>query len=81
MAQHSDAKNGDTFDARLSAVAEIESLLILAALNYENPSWSLPKISDDLNTPIAMELGGHPLLAPESVVANSFFIDNKTLLN
>lgn len=64
-----------SFDDNLSAIAELEAVLILSSFSYENPDWHLPSISDDLSSPLIIEEGAHPLLMPGQVVANSVTVD------
>ncbi|GAB2189839.1 MutS family DNA mismatch repair protein [Sessilibacter sp. MAH1] len=60
------------YETRLRAVADFEALATLAALAYENPSWTLPTIENNLTSAIVIENGAHPLLAANSAVTNSF---------
>jgi DNA mismatch repair ATPase MutS len=52
-------------------IAEIDSLISLANLNYNHPEWVLPTISKD-GLFIQAENLGHPLIAKEKRIDNDF---------
>ncbi len=67
--------NTHSFDDCLQAIADFESLSILASLAYENPSWCLPAVSSDKFEPVSITNGGHPLLKESELVRNSLVLD------
>ncbi|GAA6169087.1 MutS-related protein [Sessilibacter corallicola] len=69
--QHWASKNTHAFDQCIDAISQFESLSILAAVAYENPTWTLPHIQKDRSSEIVMEHGGHPLLKQGEAIRNS----------
>ncbi len=59
---------GKEVDGWVLEVAEVELLTALGGLRFENPEWSFPQIA--LEGGIRGEALGHPLLNPETMVAN-----------
>ncbi len=54
----------------LAALGDAEALAALAALTYDQPQWSFPRVALDVGTRFAGREVGHPLLASVSCVGN-----------
>lgn len=66
---------GDQLVAWFDVIAEIDSLISLANLNYNHPEWVLPTIYQDTFM-IRAENLGHPLIAKEKRIDNHFNLIN-----
>lgn len=73
-------ENKEYIDDWFHSLAEIECLCSLANLSFNNPDWTIPKISEDYGTFIAESLG-HPLIPKQMLVTNSFSTENSGGLN
>lgn len=62
-------QHGQFMRRRLRALGEIESCASLAALAWENPTWTFPAFSSTSTSVEAVSLA-HPLLPPDVRVAN-----------
>ncbi len=70
-------KHGDAVGAWLQSLGEIEALAALAGLGYANPGWRTAELiepADGEETRIEARAMGHPLIAPEVMVANDITI-------
>lgn len=59
-------KSGDDFENWLNTIAELEALCSIALVKYDNPHWSMPKITTGPSKIIAKNMG-HPLLGEKRV--------------
>jgi len=66
---------GGQLEEWFKVIAEIDSLISLANLNYNHPEWALPTISQD-GFMIQAENLGHPLIAKEKRIDNHFNLSN-----
>lgn len=62
-------KSGDSFQKWLNTISELEALCSLAGINYDNPSWNMPKIVNGSSKICAQNIG-HPLLGIKRVCNN-----------
>lgn len=67
-------KNGEHLEGWLNIMGEVEALVSLSNLAFENPNWTYPKISAD-KVIVAKSLG-HPMLGKKAVV-NDFNLNNE----
>lgn len=67
-------KNGGYLEGWLNIMGEVEALVSLSNLAFENPNWTYPKISAD-KVIVAKSLG-HPMLGKKAVV-NDFNLNNE----
>ncbi len=61
-------QSGRAVRAWFAAVGELEALAALASLHHDHPRWSFPELTDDPR--VIAEGLGHPLLPPDTCVAN-----------
>ncbi|MFO7634916.1 MAG: MutS family DNA mismatch repair protein, partial [Caldilinea sp.] len=54
----------------LEALGEVEALMALAALRFEQPEWVFPILQADAGTRVAAKALAHPLLPPDRAVGN-----------
>lgn len=54
----------------LRALGELEALNIVAGLQHDHPNWAVPKVLDTGELRLEAEGIGHPLLHPDTCVAN-----------
>lgn len=66
---------GGQLDEWFDVIAEMESLISLANLNYNHPEWAVPVIRSG-RFMIQAENLGHPLIAPEKRIDNHFGLNN-----
>ena len=69
--------NGDHIEAWFGALGEIESLAALAGVAHANPDWCFPVLQSDTvsgRSCITARQLGHPLLPPDTMVANDLTI-------
>ena len=67
-------KNGKYLEEWLNIMGEVEALVSLSNLAFENPNWSYPAISADKI--IVAKSVGHPMLGNKAVV-NDFTLNNE----
>lgn len=66
-------KNKDSFDEYMEVLGEFEAMSCLSSLVFNNPSWKIPSISDDVLSGIEVI---HPLLGSEAI-SNSFYMNKE----
>lgn len=69
-------KSGSLVRTWIETIGEFEALSSLANINYDNPKWIIPKITDKEDYIMAKDIG-HPLII-ENPVCNDFKIDGQT---
>lgn len=74
------ADNKQNISAWFNALANIEALISIATLSFNHPNWSFPVLSNEESVFVADDLG-HPLIAPEKCVTNSFSTTGEKQLN
>ena len=67
------SKNGDNLENWLEVMGEVEALVSLSNLAFENQSWTYPTITNS-KVIIAKSIG-HPILGDKAIV-NDFVLDN-----
>ena len=66
---------GGQLEEWFEVIAEIDSLISLANLNYNHPEWAVPTINTD-GFMIQTENLGHPLIAAEKRIDNHFYLSD-----
>ncbi len=66
---------GGQLEEWFEVIAEIDSLISLANLNYNHPEWTVPTINAD-GFVIQAENLGHPLIAAEKRIDNHFYLSD-----
>ncbi|MBM6839829.1 DNA mismatch repair protein MutS, partial [Clostridium saudiense] len=67
-------KNGKQLENWLNIMGEVEALVSLSNLAFENPEWTYPTISAE--KVIVAKSVGHPMLGKKAVV-NDFSLNNE----
>ncbi|HMG66321.1 MAG TPA: hypothetical protein VK588_01500, partial [Chitinophagaceae bacterium] len=72
--------NDQNIETWIHALAEVESIITIAAISFNHPQWCYPSLSDDKGVFIADDLG-HPLIPAGKRVNNSFSTKGEKQLN
>ncbi|MFP4682026.1 MAG: MutS family DNA mismatch repair protein, partial [Chitinispirillaceae bacterium] len=70
------SKFGASLEKWIGSIAQMEAFSSLSVLQFENPQWSLPRISSEHEGFTAKELG-HPLIHRETRVSNDISIPSQ----
>lgn len=69
--------NKGNLESAFDVIATFEALISLSSLRNNYPDWAVPRIIEKENYTLGAKSIGHPLISPESRVANDYSLENE----